>query len=119
MTRVSAVGPRHRRRKRILKRARGFWGSRHRLFKTANETVMRAEVYASRDRRDRKGVFRRLWITRISGALFAAGISYSRFMHGLKQAKIEINRKLLSDLAIRNPEAFDELVKISKSSIAS
>ncbi|MFN0057356.1 MAG: 50S ribosomal protein L20 [Planctomycetota bacterium] len=118
MTRVSAVGPRHRRRKRILKRAKGFFGSRHRLFKTANETVMRAEVFSSRDRRDRKGVFRRLWITRLSGALFTAGISYSRFVHGLKNAKIVVNRKLLSDLAIRNPEAFDELVKVAKASLS-
>lgn len=107
---------RHRRRKRLLKKARGYWGGRHALFKSAKETVIRAEAYATRDRRNRKREMRRLWITRISAACRGRGISYSRLIHGLNQAKIELNRKQLSELAIRNPEAFDKLVDLARNS---
>ncbi len=105
---------RHKRKKRILKAARGFWGGRHRLYRTAKETLIRAEAYATRDRRNRKRDFRRLWITRISAACKSRGMNYSRFIYGLKKASVELNRKMLSDMAIRNPEAFDALVTMAK-----
>ena len=114
MTRARFGVARHRRKKRILKAARGFWGSRHRLYRTARETLIRAEAYATRDRRNRKRDFRRLWITRISAACRSRGINYSRFMHGLKNASVELNRKMLADIAVRNPEAFDALVAMAK-----
>ena len=110
MARVHYGVARHRGKKRVLKRARGFWGGRHRLYRTALETLIRSEAYATRDRRNRKRDFRRLWITRISAALTNRGLPYSRFMHGLREAKVGLNRKILSELAIRNPEAFDQLV---------
>lgn len=113
MSRVRMGVARHRRRKRMLKKARGFWGGRHRLFKSAKETVIRAEAYATRDRRNRKRQMRRLWITRISAALVSRELSYSRFMHGLSKAKVDMNRKEISELAIRNPEAFDKLVELA------
>ncbi|MEM7261706.1 MAG: 50S ribosomal protein L20 [Planctomycetota bacterium] len=118
MARVRFGVARRRRRKRVLKRAKGFWGARSRLFKSAKETVIRAEAYATRDRRNRKRDFRRLWITRISGALHGRGISYSRFIHGLSKAGIELNRKMLSELAIRNPDAFDRLVDTARENAA-
>ena len=115
MSRVRFGVARHRRRKKMLKKAKGYWGGRHALFKSAKETVTRAEAYATRDRRNRKREMRRLWITRISAACRLREISYSRFMHGLAQANVELNRKELSELAIRNPEAFDQLVEMAKS----
>ena len=105
---------RHRRKKRILKAARGFWGSRHSLYRTARETLIRAEAYATRDRRNRKRDFRRLWITRISAACRSRNINYSRFINGLKNAQVELNRKMLADIAVRNPEAFDTLVEMAR-----
>ncbi len=116
MARVRFGVARRRRRKRVLKRAKGFWGARSRLFKSAKETVIRAEAYATRDRRNRKRDFRRLWITRISAALYGGDIPYSRFIAGLKRAGVDLNRKMMSELAIRNPEAFDELVELAKAS---
>lgn len=114
MSRVRFGVARHRRRKKLLKKAKGYWGGRHALFKSAKETVIRAEAFATRDRRNKKREMRRLWITRISAACRSRDISYSRFMHGLSVANIELNRKELSELAIRNPEAFDQLVETAR-----
>ncbi|MFQ5414414.1 MAG: 50S ribosomal protein L20 [Phycisphaerae bacterium] len=104
----------HKRVKRVLKSARGYYGGRSKLLRTARDTVLRAGVYAYRDRRRRKGDFRRLWIIRITAACRARGISYSRFMHGLKLATVDLNRKMLSEIAIADPEAFDALVELAK-----
>ncbi len=116
MSRVRYGVARHRRRKRMLRKAKGYWGARSRLFKSAKETVIRAEAYATDHRRTRKRDYRRLWITRISGALHRKDLNYSRFVHGLKKAGVELNRKMISELAIRNPEAFDRLVELSANS---
>lgn len=104
----------HKRRKRILKQAKGFFGSKHLLFKTAKEQVMRSKRYAYISRKDRKGDFRKLWIKRINAACRLNEISYSKFMHGLKVAKIDLNRKMLSEIAIHDEKGFAELVKIAK-----
>lgn len=104
-----------KRHKKILKLAKGYWGARGKLFKTARETVDRALVYAYRDRRTRKRDFRMLWIIRINAAARSEGLSYSQFMHGLKMANIEIDRKILADMAVNDPAAFKKLADISKS----
>jgi large subunit ribosomal protein L20 len=111
MARVRYGVARHRKHKRVLRKARGFWGGRRRQYRTAKESLVRSEVFATRDRRNRKREFRRLWITRISAACHQNGIAYSRFIHGLGKSKIELNRKMLSELAIRNPEGFASLVQ--------
>ena len=98
------------RRKKILKLAKGYRGAKSKNFRTANQAVMKSLVYAYRDRKAKKREFRQLWIARINAATRANGMSYSRFMNGLKQKGIEINRKMLSEIAISNPEAFKELV---------
>ena len=95
-----------RRRKKVLKQARGNWGGRSRLFRTAREAVDRAQRYAYRDRRTRKRDLRRLWIVRINAAARLNGLSYSQLIYGLGRAGVEINRKILADLAVRDPEAF-------------
>lgn len=119
MSRVKGGFTTNRRRKGFLKLAKGYFGSRHRLFKTAHESVMRAWAYAYRDRRNIKRDFRKLWITRINAACDILGISYSRFIYGLTVAGVEINRKMLSELAIHDPAAFADLVALAKKSIAS
>jgi len=98
------------RRKKILKRAKGFLGGRSRLYRTAKDAVMKSDLWAYRDRKQRKRQFRALWITRINAACRQEGISYSKFMGGLKKANIELNRKSLSELAIQNPESFKKIV---------
>lgn len=105
-------------RKRILKRAEGYYGSRHKLFKTAKEATMKAEAHAFNGRKERKQEYRKLWIRRISAACKLNGISYSQFMHGLKLANIELNRKMLSEIAGTNPEEFTNLVNTSKDALA-
>jgi len=110
MARARKGAARRRKHKRVLKAARGYWGGRHRLYTVAKVTRMRAERYAYRDRRTRKRVFRRLWITRITAACRARGINYSRFIHGLSLANVEVDRKMMSELAIHDPAAFDALV---------
>ena len=100
-----------RRHKRILKAAKGYYGARSRTFKTAASAVNRARVYAFRDRKRKKRDFRKLWITRINAACRMRDLRYSQFMNGLKKAGIEVNRKMLSELAIADAAAFDELVK--------
>ncbi len=114
MTRVKGGSVSKTRRRKVLKEAKGYFGSKHRLYKTAQEQVFHSGVYAYRDRRQNKRNFRKLWITRINAACRANEISYSKFMNGLSKAGIEINRKMLSEMAIDNPSAFAELANISK-----
>lgn len=97
------------RHKKVLARARGYYGARRKVFRVANQAVMRAEQYAYRDRRQRKRDFRALWIVRINAAARDCGLSYSRFMNGLKKASIEIDRKVLADIAVHDKEAFTVL----------
>lgn len=111
MPRSTNVPARHRRRKRVLKQAKGFFGSRGKQYKTAASAVDRAKASAYRDRKLKKRDFRRLWITRISAACRMRGISYSVFMNALKSAGVEVNRKMLSEIAISDAKAFDTLVE--------
>jgi large subunit ribosomal protein L20 len=114
MTRVKTGKIKRVRHKKILKEAKGYFGSKHRLYRTAKEQVMRSSVYAYRDRKQRKRDFRKLWITRINAACRQNDISYSKFINGLKKAGLLINRKMLSELAIDNPKSFSDLVVIAK-----
>ena len=114
MARVKGGTVTRARRKRVLKRAKGYFGSKHLLFKTAKEQVMHSLRYAYIDRRNIKRDFRRLWIRRINAACRMNDISYSKFMHGLKLANINVNRKMLSELAIHDPKAFTQLVETAK-----
>jgi len=114
MARVKGGFVRTRRRKRILKLAKGYFGSKHRLFKTAREQVMTSLLYAYRDRRQKKRDFRKLWITRINAAARQNGLSYSKFMYGLKLAGVEVNRKMLADLAVNDIGAFNSLAGVAK-----
>ncbi len=106
-----------RRRKKVLKQARGYFGARSRLFRTAREAVNRAQAYAYRDRRRRKRDFRRLWISRINAAARLNGVSYSQLIHGLAKADIAVNRKILADLAVRDPGAFTAVVEQAKAQL--
>ena len=106
-----------RRHKKILKMAKGYKGAKSKVFRRANEAVIRALHYSYRDRRNKKRDFRRLWITRINAAARMNGMSYSRFICGLQKAGVSINRKVLADLAVNNQEAFGELVKIARDSL--
>jgi len=115
MTRVRNGVVTKQRHKKILKEARGYFGSKHREFKSAKEQLMHAGQYAYRDRRQKKREFRKLWIVRINAACRENEISYSRFIEGLNKAGLEINRKMLSEIAINDPKAFRELVKVAKS----
>jgi len=103
-----------RRKKKLLRHARGYWGAKSRLYRTAQEAVNRARVYAYRDRRNRKRDFRSLWIVRINAAAHLHGLSYSRLIHGLSRAGVEINRKLLADLAAQEPAAFAAIAAKAK-----
>ena len=117
MTRVKGGTVARARRKKVLKEAKGYFGSKHRLYKTAHEQVMHSGQYAYRDRRQNKRNFRKLWITRINAACRENEVSYSKFINGLSLAGIEINRKMLSEIAIDNPQNFSELVKIAKDAL--
>ncbi len=108
-----------RRRNRVLDRAKGFRGGRSRLFRTAVESVVRAEASAFTGRRQRKRQFRRLWITRLSAAAQARGMLYSRFIHGCQKAGVRLNRKELSELAIHDPAAFDKVCDLAKAALSS
>ena len=114
MARVKGAMMTRKRRKKILKRAKGYWGSKSRHFKMAKQAVMKSGNYAYIGRKQRKRDFRRLWITRISAACKANGTIYSTFMNGLKKAGITLNRKLLSEIAIADPKAFTALVEQAK-----
>ena len=117
MARVKGGTVARKRRKKILKLAKGYFGSKHRLYKTANEQVMRSLQYAYRDRRQRKRDFRKLWITRINAAARMNGLSYSKLMHGLKVAEIDINRKILAELAVSDAAAFTQIADAAKKAI--
>lgn len=114
MARVKGGSVTRQRRRRVLRRAKGYFGSKHLLFKTAKEQVLRSLRYSYISRRLIKRDFRKLWIKRINAACRLNDISYSKFMNGLKLAKVDINRKMLSELAINDPEAFKALVEVSK-----
>ena len=114
MARATNTPVRLARKRRLQKHAKGFWGARSKQYKVMRETVHRAWVYAYQHRRLRKRDFRRLWILRINAAARARGMNYSRFINGLKKAGVELNRKMLSELAIHDPKAFDEVVEIAK-----
>jgi large subunit ribosomal protein L20 len=114
MPRVKNSVKTRKRRKKILKLAKGYFGSKSKLFRVANQQVLKSLSYAYRDRKARKREFRKLWITRINAAARNNGLSYSRFMDGLKKAGVEINRKMLADLAVNDPVAFSTLVKVAQ-----
>ena len=114
MARVKNGAVTKARHKKVLKQAKGYFGSKHRLYKTAKEQLMHSGQYAFRDRKQKKRDFRKLWITRINAACRQNDISYSRFIEGLTKAGVEVNRKMLSEIAINNPEAFTELVKVAR-----
>ena len=118
MPRARKGAARHRAKKRVLKQAEGYWGGRHRLYRTAKEAVMRAGVYAFRNRRQRKRQFRRLWITRLSAAARERGLRYAELIALLKRADVGLDRKSLSELAVRDPGAFDKVVEVAKSAAA-
>ncbi|MDY6862067.1 MAG: 50S ribosomal protein L20 [Thermodesulfobacteriota bacterium] len=117
MSRVKRGVREARRRKKILKMAKGYRGARGKLLKSAKEAVERALKYAYRDRRVKKREFRRLWITRINAAARSNQISYSKLMHGLQKAGVQLDRKILADIAVFNPSTFSNLVKLAKENI--
>ena len=117
MARVKGGSVAKNRRRKVLKQAKGYFGSKHRLFKTAQEQTFHSGAYAFRDRKQNKSKFRKLWITRINAACRENNISYSRFINGLSKAGIEINRKMLSEIAIDNPKYFTELVKLANDAL--
>ncbi len=106
------------RHKKVLKMAKGYYGAKSKLYRTANEAVMRALRSSYRGRKEKKRNFRRLWITRINAGVRQYGLNYSRFMHGLKLAGVAIDRKMLADLAMNDPVAFEKLVEVSKAKLA-
>ena len=117
MTRVKNGVTTKKRHKKVLKAAKGYFGSKHRLYKTAKEQLMHSGQYAFRDRKQKKRDFRKLWITRINAACRENEISYSRFIEGLSKAGVEVNRKMLSEIAINDPKAFAEIVKTAKAGL--
>src|SRR6267143_7191153 len=114
MPRVKSNVARLKRKNKIMKLAKGYWGGRSKLWKAAKESVERAQKYAYRDRRRKKGDFRRLWITRINAAARLHELTYGRFMNGLRKAGVTVNRKILADLAVRDPVAFAQLAEVAK-----
>ena len=116
--RVKGAGNRRRRHKRILRDTKGYWGTRHNLFRRANEAWMKSQWYAYRDRRQRRRDLRRLWITRINAAARQNGMPYSRFIHGLKEANVALDRKILADLAVRDQDTFAEIVEVAKDAVS-
>jgi large subunit ribosomal protein L20 len=118
MPRATNAVARRRRRKKTLAQAKGYYGRKHSSYRFANEQLMRSGNYAYRDRRNRKRDFRRLWITRINAAARQHQLSYSEFMHGIQRAGIEVNRKMLADIAVRDPEAFRRFAEVSREAAA-
>ncbi len=118
MPRAKTGTVRRAKHKKVLKAAKGYWGLRSKSFKVAQQTLLNAADYEYRDRRDKKTVFRRLWIARINAAARQHGLSYSRFTHGLRLAGVELDRKVLADLAVREPDAFANLVEVAKKQAA-
>ncbi len=117
MARVKGALATRKRRKRVLKAAKGYYGSKHSLFKTAKQAVMKSGQYAYIGRKQRKREFRRLWISRISAACKANGMNYSTFMNGLKKAGVELNRKMLAEIAVADAQGFSSLVETAKSAL--
>lgn len=118
MTRVKRGSERARKRRKILELAKGYYGAKSRTYRAAKEQVMHSLAYAYRDRRTRKGNFRKLWITRINAASRLEGLSYSQFVRGLKLAGVDLDRKVLSDIAVSDPETFKNLVDMAKEKVA-
>ena len=118
MARIKKGTSAKRRHKKVLKMAKGYYGAKNKLYRSANEAVMRALRSSYRGRKEKKRNFRRLWITRINAGARENGMTYSNFMHGLKLANVKIDRKMLADLAMNEPDAFKELVDLSKSKLA-
>ena len=114
MPRATRVPASRKRRKKWLKKAKGFWGGRHKLYRTARETVQRAMVFATRDRKKKRRHYRTLWIIRLNAACREQGVSYSRFIAMLKKANVQLNRRSLSELAVRDRESFNRLVELVK-----
>ncbi len=117
MPRVKSAVPRRKRKKRLLKQTEGYWGKRSNVYRRASETYVRAMAFAYRDRKSRKREFRRLWITRISAAVRQSGISYSKFINGLLKANVEVNRKMLAELAVNDKPSFEQFVDLAKQHI--
>ena len=117
MARVKGAMMTRKRRKKILKRAKGYWGSKSTHYRVANQAVMKSLKYAYIGRKHKKRDFRRLWITRINNAVRAQGMNYSTFMNGLKKAGVELNRKMLSEMAIHDPASFNALVETAKKAL--
>ena len=118
MSRVRRGNKRLLRRKKILRQAKGYWGTKSKLHKAAKQQVLKSLAYAYRDRRQKKRQFRRLWIIRIAAAARQHGCSYSRLIHGLNKAGISLNRKVLADLAVRDPKAFADIVRTAQEAVA-
>ena len=118
MSRATNAVARKRRRKKVLDQAKGYYGRKHSSYRFANEQVMRSDAYAYRDRRTRKRDFRRLWITRINAAARQEGMSYSEFIHGLQKAEVDVNRKMLADIAVNDPEAFRRFAEVAREAVA-
>ena len=117
MARIKGAMMTRKRRNKTLRLAKGYWGAKSKHFKMANQAVMKSLTYAYIGRKQKKRDYRKLWITRISAGVKANGMNYSTFMHGLKLAGIDMNRKMLSEMAIHEPEAFAELVKVAKAAL--
>ena len=118
MTRIKRGVTKHRRHKKILKLAKGYYSARRRRYRAAKEAVLHAHMYAYAHRRERKGDFRKLWILRIGAASRDLGLTYSQFTNGLSRASIQVNRKLLADLAVREPNTFSQLVEKAKEALS-
>ena len=118
MSRATNPVARRRRRKKVLDQAKGYWGRKHSSYRLANEQLMRSGAYAYRDRRNRKRDFRRLWIVRINAAARREGLSYSELIHGQKAAGVDVNRKMLADIAVRDPEAFRRFAELAREAVA-
>ena len=118
MARATNAVARKRRKKKVLKEARGYFGRKHSSYRLANEQLMRSGAYAYRDRRNRKRDFRRLWITRINAAARQEGMSYSQLIHGLDRAGVEVNRKMLAEIAVNDPDGFRRFVEVAREAAA-
>ncbi|MEY4171093.1 MAG: hypothetical protein RLZ94_2166 [Actinomycetota bacterium] len=117
MARVKRAVNAHKKRREVLEQASGYRGQRSRLYRKAKEQVTHSLVYAYNDRKDRKGDFRRLWIQRINAAVRARGMTYNRFIQGLKAADVQVDRRMLAEIAVSDPQAFDALVELAKASL--
>ena len=111
MPRANSSIPRHKRHRKIVKQAKGYYGARSRNYRTAQDAIQKAQRYAYRDRRQRKRQFRRLWISRLNAAVRQHGMTYSQFIHALRAKQIDLNRKAVADMAVRDPEGFEALIK--------